>query len=208
MSRRVARHLTRPVQSFLLAYLSVLDVLRVVLFALALALAVVCAIDWAVRTRRLSPFGPVARFFRTTVDPLIAPVERRVVRAGGLPTSAPWWALGGVVVGGIVLISLLGFIGSMLYRFGGAAAQGPRGIYYIFVTVVAGILQIALLVRVLSSWVRVSPYSRWIRWSFVLTEPILAPLRRIIPTLGMIDVTPIVAYVLIRLLSGLLLGAV
>jgi YggT family protein len=71
----------------------------------------------------------------------------------------------------------------------------------------AGLLQIALLVRVLSSWVRVSPYSRWVRWAFVLTEPILRPLRRIIPPFGMMDVTPIAAYFLIVIVSGFLLGS-
>jgi YggT family protein len=41
-----------------------------------------------------------------------------------------------------------------------------------------------------------------VRWSFVLTEWLLAPLRRIIPPLGMIDITPIVAYFVIQLLGG------
>jgi len=64
----------------------------------------------------------------------------------------------------------------------------------------------ALLVRVLSSWIRVSPHSRWLRWAFVLTEPILSPLRRIVPTIGMIDITPIVAYFVLRLLQWLIVG--
>ena len=48
--------------------------------------------------------------------------------------------------------------------------------------------------------------SRWVRWSFVLTEPILRPLRKIIPPLGMIDITPIVAYFLLRLLQSAVAG--
>jgi hypothetical protein len=71
------------VQNFYLAYQSVLGVLRIALFALAVLLTIVCAVDWAMRTRRLSPFGPIARFFRSNVDPMIASVERRLVRAGG-----------------------------------------------------------------------------------------------------------------------------
>lgn len=185
-------------QNFFVVYESVLGVLRVVLFALAVLLTIVCAVDWAVRTRRLSPFGPVARFFRSTVDPMIAPVERRVVRAGGLPTSAPWWALAAVVVGGIVLLSLLGFVGSLIFTAWASVSRGPRGIYFLVVSLLIGILQLALLVRVVSSWVRISPYSRWVRWSFVLTEPILRPLQRLIPPIGMMDVTPIVAYLLIK----------
>ena len=82
--------------------LNVLDVtlglLRRGFFAVAMVLAVVCAVDWLVRTRRLSPFGMIARFMRANVDPAITPIERAVVRAGGVPSSAPWWALVVVVL--------------------------------------------------------------------------------------------------------------
>jgi YggT family protein len=180
--------------------------LRTALFWSAVALAVIFAIDWLVRTRRISPFNPLARFFRTSVDPLLAPVERRVVRAGGLPSSAPWWALAALVIGGIVLISLLGFLRGWIGNVAFAVSAGPRGLLVLLVSLTFGLLQIALLVRVLSSWFRISPYSAWIRWSFVLTEPILAPLRRVIPPFGMMDVTPIVAYFLLRIFASLLLS--
>ena len=192
--------------NFIVAYSAALSVLRVVLLYAAGALAVVFAVDWLVRTRRLSPFGPVARFFRSSVDPLLAPVERTVVRAGGTPASAPWWALVFVVVGGIILLQLLGFIGGQLVALGGAAGAGPAGILVFLASATVGLLQIALLVRVVSSWVRVSPYSRWIRWAFLLTEWLLAPLRRVVPTIGMIDITPIIAYYLIRIVGGALVG--
>jgi len=194
------------VETFITAYDVLLAGLRTALFWSAVVLAVIFAVDWLVRTRRISPFNPVARFFRTSVDPLLAPVERRVVRAGGLPASAPWWALAAVVVGGIVLITLLGFlrgwIGGVVY----AVSAGPRGVLVLLVSLTFGLLQAALLVRVLSSWFRMSPYSAWIRWSFVLTEPILGPLRRVIPPFGMMDVTPIVAYFLLRIFASLLLS--
>jgi YggT family protein len=185
---------------------TLLAVLRVVFLASAGVVAVVCAIDWAVRTRRINAFGPVARFFRSSVDPLIAPVERRVVRAGGVPSSAPWWALGAVVLGGIIVLSVLGFLRDQIVAVAMAASGGPGGIVRFLVEATFAVLQIALLVRVITSWVRVSPYSRWVRWSYVLTEPILRPLRRVIPSLGMLDITPIVAYFLLQLLSSLILG--
>ena len=133
------------------------------------------------------------------------------VTRGATPrrSSAPWWALAAVVVGGIILLSLLGFVPRWLAMGYSAVAQGPRGIYVMLVVMTTGLLQIALLVRVVSSWVRVSPYSPWVRWSYVVTDPILRPLARIIPPLGMMDVTPIVAYLLINyVLTPLLLGVV
>ena len=65
-------------------------------------------------------------------------------------------------------------------------------------------LKLALMVRVLSSWFPVSPYSKWIRWSYVLTDWLIKPLRRVIPLLGMIDITPIVAWFLIGLIQKFL----
>lgn len=182
---------------------TLLGALRIGFFGAAAAAAVVCGVDWAVRTRRISPFSGVARFFRGSVDPLLAPIERRIVRAGGVPSSAPWWALAAVVLGGIVVLSLIGFVRNQLFLLAVASGSGGRGLLLVLVHWVFAILQLALLVRVLISWVRVSPYSRWVRWAFVLTEPILRPLRQIIPTLGMIDITPIVAYFLLQLLEGL-----
>jgi len=88
----------------------VIDVLRTVLLSIALVFGAICVLDWAVRARKISPFNAIARFCRSTVDPLIVPIERKVVRAGGTPAAAPLWALAAVVVGGILLLTFLDFI--------------------------------------------------------------------------------------------------
>ena len=192
--------------SVLAGFDTALAVLRTAFFAFAAVIAVVVAMDWAVRTRRINPFGPVARFFRQTVDPAILPVERHIVRAGGAPSTAPWWALAIVVVGGIVVLTLLGFVRGQIGFAMSAAENGSRGIYVLLVQWTFAILQAALIVRVIVSWTRLSPFSRWVRWAFTLSEPILRPLRRIIPAIGMIDITPLVAFFLLRLLQGFLVG--
>jgi YggT family protein len=166
----------------------------------AVVVAIIALADWAVRTRRLNPFGPVARFCRRFVDPLMAPVERRIVRAGGQPSSAPWWTLVFVVVGGILLIWVLDFLQGVLASllFG---LQSPAGIAWLLVGWVFGLLRLAIIVRVVASWFGMSPYSKWIRWSVVSTEWFLAPLGRVIPNFGPIDVTPIVALILLSVLQ-------
>jgi YggT family protein len=200
-------HLSR-VSSFLVLFGAAIDFLGRALVFVAAVLAVVALLDWLVRTRRLNPFNPVARFFRRVVDPVIAPVERRVVRAGGMPHAAPWWTLVAVVLGGIVLLAALRFIHGQVAMATAMAYAGPRGVLILLVRWTFAILQIAIFVRVISSWIRVSPYAWWVRWSFALSEPILRPLRSVIPPLGMIDVTPIVAYFALSLLQPLVLGAI
>ncbi|HEU4993315.1 MAG TPA: YggT family protein [Gemmatimonadaceae bacterium] len=174
---------------------------KLVVFWLAVVVAVVALLDWAVRTRRLNPFGAIGRFCRRFVDPLMAPVERRIVRAGGLPASAPWWTLVFVVVGGILLVTALqflaGFIANLIWGLG-----SPRRLGVLLLSWTFSLIRIALIVRVVSSWFQISPFSRWIRWSFVLTEWMLAPLRRIVPTLGPIDITPLIAFFLLSLIQG------
>jgi YggT family protein len=184
----------------------VLAVLRTALLSVAIVFGIVCILDWAVRTRKISPFNAVARFCRSTIDPFIAPIERKVVRAGGTPASAPLWALTAVVIGGILLLSLVDFIRYQIYSMLAAMNGGSAGLFHVLVSWTFGILRIALLVRVVSSWLPVSPHSHWIAWSYRLSEPILAPLRRIVPNLGMLDITPILAYFLLGLLQSLLLS--
>ena len=184
----------------------VIGLLRPAVFAAGALTAVAALASYGVRTRKLQPFSPVARFVRDKIDPwLIAPMERRLLRAGGTPYSAPWWTLAAVVIGGLMLISGLGFLRDQLALLDYAAESGS--ILFVAVRWTFGILQIALFARVISSWVGGSQYSKWWRWSYVLTEPILAPLRRVVPTIGMFDITIIVAYFGLQLLERVILGA-
>lgn len=182
-----------------------LGALRFAFAVIAGIFAIFCVIDWLVRTRRINLFGPLARFSRSRIDPILEPIERKVVRAGGNPVSAPLWALAAVVIGGIVLISVLDFIRAEILGLAFAAQRGPAGIFKLFVAWTFDFIRIAILVRVVSSWLPISPYSRWLRWSYVVSEPILRPLRHVIPAMGPIDITPIIAYFLIGFIQGAVL---
>lgn len=180
--------------------------IRLIVLAVVAVLAVLFLLDWAVRTRKVGPFSALARFCRKNVDPLVAPMERRVVRAGGLPSSAPLWALGVAVIAGILLISITDYIARQIMVANFAINSGPGGLYRLLVMWTFTILRAALIVRVLSSWFPISPYSVWVRWAFALSEPILRPLRQVVPNIGMIDITPIIAYFALGLLQSLFLS--
>jgi len=183
------------VNGLLPAFGALREILRVLMLWAAAIVATIAAVDWLVRTHRVSPFSPVARFFRQHIDPVLEPVERRVVRSGGLPASAPWWALAAIVVGGILLLALLDFLGGILADLSRGLAAGPGGLVRLVVYWTFALFRIAIIVRVIATWLPVGTFSRWIRWSFTLSEPILRPLRRVIPPFGSIDITPIIAFV-------------
>lgn len=183
----------------------VMTLVRVVLTVLALLLGIVCVVDWAVRTRRISPFNRLARFFRSTVDPFLAPVERRVVRAGGQASAAPLWALAVVVIGGLVILSLLEFLRSQMFNATLLATSGPSGIVRLIITAIFSILRIAIIVSVIATWLPISPFSPWVRWSHRLSEPMLRPVRQFVPSLGGFDFSPIIVYFLLGLIESAIL---
>jgi YggT family protein len=177
--------------------------LRTAFLAGGVAFAVVAAADWAVRTRRLNPFGGVARFVRARVDPRLASVERQVMRAGGRATATPWWALVLYVVVALLMLAALDMIGALVQQAALATSLGGTGLLLLALRWTFGFLQFALLVRVLSSWLPRLGASRWVRWSYSATEWMLRPLRNLIPSFGVIDITPIVAYFALQLLQAL-----
>ena len=188
------------------AFHALREILKALLLWVAIAVAIIAAIDWLVRSRRISPFGPVARFFRQRIDPLLEPIERRVVRAGGMPANAPWWALAAIVVVGIVLLAVLDFVGGLVADVMVGVSEGPGGVVRLLIFWTFTLLRIAILVRVIASWLPMGPYSPWIRWSFTVTEPILRPLRRVIPPFRQIDLTPLIAFFALGLLESFVRG--
>ena len=74
-----------------------------------------------------------------------------------------------------------------------------------FVTILSTVLYIALLIRVFSSWFNVgptSPFFQIINIVYQVTEPILAPIRRVLPRLGMLDLSPMVALLLLTFIRS------
>ncbi len=74
------------------------------------------------------------------------------------------------------------------------------------IRVVFELLTLAIVARAFLSFLPLSPYHPLVRLVFQLTEPILAPLRRYMPPLGMIDFTPLVAIILLQVIERLLIS--
>ena len=78
-----------------------------------------------------------------------------------------------------------------------------------FVGTLANILYVALIGRVLISWLNIGPSSPFypiVNVLYQITEPILAPIRRILPRFGMLDLSPMVAILFVTFIQRLLRG--
>jgi YggT family protein len=181
--------------------------LRYAVLAAAGAAVLGAGAAMAVQARMINPFGRTARAVRAVTDPVLAPIERRLLRAGGNPQNAPWWLAGAAIVGGIVLVTGVQWAAGQALALAGAASAGPGYALRLIVYWAFNLVILALIVRVVGSWIGASRYSRWMRPFVFLTEWLLAPLRRIVPAFGQFDVTPVVAWFILQLVRDLVVRA-
>ena len=70
-----------------------------------------------------------------------------------------------------------------------------------FLGLLLQILWLAILVRVILSWFPVDQSNPIVRIVWEITEPVLAPFRRVIPRIGMFDLSPLAAWLVISFLA-------
>ena len=75
--------------------------------------------------------------------------------------------------------------------------------FFNFLRLLCEVLTFAIFIRVILSWFSPRPNALTVILDKI-TEPILAPLRRIIPRAGMFDLTPLAAIILLQLIAVLL----
>ena len=181
---------------------------RYAVFA-AFALSALIALgSWLVRTRRVSPFGALGRTLRSASDPVLRPVEARLLRLGGNPVNAGWWLVVVVAVTGVVLLSLLDWATRTFRWMMSAVAGGPRDVLVFVIVVLYNIFFVALMLRVIASWFGFFRYSRWMRPAYALTDWLVEPIRRVMPATGAVDWSPLAAWLALWILKELLLSIV
>jgi YggT family protein len=190
-------------------FFDVLDITVRSIVLLALAFATVVALThWAVRSRRITPFGAWPRTVRRLSDPIVLPLERRVVRAGGSPQNAPLWLLGLVIGCGLLLLSLTQWLIGTAAGLALLAHGGPRVWLRVLLNGLFTVLMAAILIRVIGSWLGVGPYRKWMRPFYLLTDWLIDPIRRILPPMGMFDFSPMVAWLVLYVVRGFVVGLI
>jgi YggT family protein len=185
----------------------VLDAVARSIVVVALVYASIVALThWAVRRRKIGPFGGWPRLVRRLSDPVLLPLERRVIRFGGSPQDAPLWLLGIVILGGLILLSLTSWLLGLAGSVTALASAGPRDWIRLLTGWAFTLVMAAIFIRVIVSWFGVSEYRPWMRPLVLLTDWIIRPIRRLLPPTGMIDFSPMLAWLVLWVARGLVLG--
>jgi len=77
-----------------------------------------------------------------------------------------------------------------------------------FIQLILTILSFGIIARAIMSWFDPMGKTPIQRVLIDLTEPIIAPIRRVVPSMGMIDISPFIALLLIQVVSRMLASAI
>ncbi len=68
------------------------------------------------------------------------------------------------------------------------------------------VIYFLLVIRIILSWFGVNPYNELAQMLFRITDPILAPFRRLPLQIGMVDLSPIVAFIVLAFARSFVVG--
>ena len=155
----------------------------------------------------LNPFGWASRTIRRLTDGLVIPVRGGLRGFGMDPKFAPLVVILIVILLGYFVIQLVGTIANTLAGVLDSIQTGA--VFMVLGFILHGLLSIYLLliiIRIIFSWGMVSYTNRVMKSLVDVTEPLLGPLRRMIPPLGWLDISPLVAIIIIWLFQAAVAG--
>jgi YggT family protein len=179
---------------------------------MAISIAVMVYI-WVIIIRALiswvnpNPFNPVVKFLRDITDPVLVPA-RRLFPVGGMLDLSP-----------IIVIVILLFLRILIVQVLLYISRAPELIdvlivlgivvYAIFIMLdmIINVIIFILVVRAILSWVSPDPRNPIVLSIYAISEPILRPVKQIIPPMGAIDLTPLLVILILFAVKYLLTGA-
>jgi len=146
---------------------------------------------------RANFYNPLCQFAVKATQPLLKPLRRVIPSMFGLDMSSLVLALVVQMALFAVILLLSGYSVDVLFL----APWALIGIFALFLK----ILFWAMIISVILSWVAPGSHNPGAELVQQITEPVLAPFRRIIPNLGGLDISPIIAFIALQLLQSWLI---
>ena len=143
---------------------------------------------------RANFYNPLCQFVVKATQPLLKPLRRVIPSLFGLDMSSLVLALLLQILLFVVVLTLNGYQAFTVLLLPWALI----GIFSLFLK----ILFWSMIISVILSWVAPGSRSPGAELVYQITEPVLAPFRRLIPNLGGLDISPIFAFIAIQLIQG------
>lgn len=151
----------------------------------------VVLIRFLLQWMRADFYNPVSQFIVTVTNPPLRLLRRFIPGFRGVDLASVVLLLALAMIKSWLLFSMLGrpvaFPGLLVYAVG----ELLQLTIYVFI--------VTILIRVVLSWIAPQGYNPALRVLHDLTEPIMAPARRLIPPIAALDISPIIVFIFLYL---------
>ena len=139
-------------------------------------------------------YNPICQFLVKVTNPLVIPMRRVVPSLAGIDVASLLLAFLLQVAGiaALVFIKLGGFPPISILLMGGVLGV---------VALLVNIYFFALLAMIILSWVAAGSRHPAIYLLHQITEPVMAPFRKVLPNMGGLDFSPILVFILINIIQ-------
>lgn len=145
-------------------------------------------------------YNPLSQFVVKATQPLLKPLRRIIPGFGGLDLASLVLAVLLQLLLMVAVLTLMGYgVGGYLLQL---LAWSIIGVTALFLKV----FFFALIVSVILSWVAPGSYNPAAQLVNQICDPLLAPIRRILPNLGGLDISPIFAFIALNLIDMLVIN--
>lgn len=175
--------------------------------AVIVAVIALMLVRLALNYADVNPFSRPVLMVRSLTDPFVSPVRRAIASFGFGPNVAPLVTILLAILLGWFALSLAA---SVLNTAAGVLRSAQQSQFIpLLGYVLYGLLafyELLIFIRIIFSWGMVSEFNPMMRLLVRATDPLLVPLRRMIPPLGMFDISPIVAFIILWLFEAAIAG--
>ncbi|MEO1080761.1 MAG: YggT family protein [Pseudomonadota bacterium] len=139
-------------------------------------------------------YNPISQFLVRATNPLVLPLRRILPARGRIDAASLLLAIVIQLIGIVAVLAMNGLSlpsASVLLAWSVVAVAGLLVKIYFF----------ALLGMIILSWIAPGSANPAAYLMYQITEPVMAPFRRILPAMGGIDFSPILVFILINVVS-------
>lgn len=149
----------------------------------------------------VNPFSWSPRTVGRVTDPIIMPVRRVLVAFRIDPRAAPFIAAILIIVAGVLVVqvagSVLNTVAGIIFALSNGGSRTPVAIIGYVIYGLLGLYTLAIFIRIIFSWLSMSYTNPWMRFLIIVTEPLLGAARRFVRPVGMFDISPIIAFLIV-----------
>ncbi len=161
--------------------------------------AVIVLLRFLLQTVRADFYNPASQFIVKATNPVLIPLRRIIP------------GLGGIDIASLILLFAVNYLQIVLILFisyGGVVNLGIMAAWAVtgIIALILNFYFFAIILQIIISWLAPHSHSPALALLYQLTEPVMAPARRLLPPMGGIDFSPILTFMAIQVLKFVLLG--